>query len=94
MPKETDFDEKLERLNDIHPNVKITIETEEEGKRAFLDTCIVKTYFGFRFKVTRKKAINRENYVHFYSAHSDRINTGIVIGFFFLEHLDSATKNA
>ena len=60
---------------------KFTIETEEKGKLAFLDTCVVTTDMGFRFKVYRKPT-NRENYVHFYLAHSDRIKTSIVIGFF------------
>ena len=34
-----------------------------------------------KFRVYRKPT-NRENYVHFFSGHSDRVKRGIVIGFF------------
>ena len=81
VPKEMDLDRKLEQLNDVQRKVKFTIEVEKEGQIAFLDTCIVKTSTGFKFKVYRKPS-NKEDYVHFYSAHSDRVKCGIVIGFF------------
>ena len=81
MPKETDLSAKLKRLNDVHPNVKFTIEEEKDGKLAFLDTCIMKADTSFKFRVHRKPT-NKEDYVHFYSAHSDRVKSGIVIGFF------------
>ena len=35
----------------------------------------------FKFKVYRKPT-NKEDYVHFYSSHSERVKSGIVIGFF------------
>ena len=56
------------------------LEVEKEGMIAFLDACIVKTSSGFKFKV-HGKPTNKEDYIHFYSAHSDRIKSGIVIGF-------------
>ena len=81
VPKGTNLNRKLEDLNEVHENVKFTIELEEERKLAFLDTCIIRTNTCFKFKVHRKPT-NREDYVHFYSAHSERVKSGIVIGFF------------
>ena len=34
-----------------------------------------------KYKVYRKKT-NREDYIHYFSAHSDRVKSGVVIGFF------------
>ena len=81
VPKDKNLERTLEQLNDVHQRIKFTLEVEKEGMIAFLDTCIVKTSSGFKFKVHRKPT-NKEDYVHFYSAHSDRIKSGIVIGFF------------
>ena len=53
----------------------------KERKLTFLDTCIIRTNTCFKLKVHRKST-NREDYVHFYSAHSERVKSGIVIGFF------------
>ena len=61
--------------------MRFKIELEEERKLAFLDTCIIRTNTCFKFKVHRKPT-NRGDYVHFYSAHSERVKIGIVIGFF------------
>ena len=41
----------------------------------------MRTETGFKFKVFRKPT-NKEDCVHFYSAHSERVKSGIVIGFF------------
>ena len=32
---------KLEEINNLHPNLKFTIETEQEGKLPFKDMCII-----------------------------------------------------
>ena len=45
-----------------------------------------------KFSVYRK-ATNKEYYINFFSAHSERVKSGIVICFFFLEHLESAANN-
>jgi len=81
IPKDTDLDEKLTMLNAVNENVQFTIETERNDTIPFLDTCIVKAENRLKFKVYRKPT-NKEDYVHFYSAHSDRVKSGIIIGFF------------
>ena len=99
MLKVTDLEYKLKQLNDIHEKVQFTKEVEKEEMMPFLDTSIVRTKEKFKFKVYRKPT-NKEDYVHFYSAHSDRVKSGIVIGFFLRafricdeEYLDDEIKH-
>ena len=81
VPKDHDLDETLALLNAVNPKVQFTLEKESNGSLAFLDTSIVRTDNIFKFKVFRKPT-NKEDYVHFYSAHAERVKSGIVIGFF------------
>ena len=46
-----------------------------------MDTRIIRTESRFKFKVHRKPT-NKEDYIHFYSGHNERVKSGIVIGFF------------
>ena len=34
---------KLEKINNLHPNLKFTIETEQDGRHPFLDLCLIHT---------------------------------------------------
>ena len=81
MPKDLDIEETLTSLNAVNPKIQFTAELERENQLAFLDTCIMRTKNSLKFKVFRKPT-NKEDYVHFYSAHADRVKSGIVIGFF------------
>ena len=81
VPENMDINERLSHLNAVNSNIQFTVEMERDGELAFLDTCIVRTDGGFKFKVHRKPS-NKEDYVHFYSAHGERVKSGIVIGFF------------
>ena len=47
----------------------------------FLDTTIILEGDVARFRVFRKPT-NKENYIHYYSAHNMRTKSGIIIGFF------------
>ena len=80
-PEETDLDEKLARLNEIDMNIQFTIEVENERKLPFLDMLIIRSEDKLKFKVYRKQT-NKEDLIHFYSAHSDRMKSGIIIGFY------------
>ena len=81
VPKDTNLEDMLSKLNDVNEKIQFTIEKERNDQMPFLDTCIIKTESGFKFKVHRKPT-NKEDYVHFYSGHSERVKSGIVIGFF------------
>ena len=81
VPKDLDIEQTLTSLNAVNPKIQFTAELEHENQIAFLDTCIMRTENSLKFKVFRKPT-NKEDYVHFYSAHADRVKSGIVIGFF------------
>jgi hypothetical protein len=53
----------------------------EDGTMPFLDVLLIKTEDNLKYKVYRKPT-NKNDFVHFYSAHDSRTKTGIIIGFF------------
>ena len=81
VPEEVDLDEKLRQLNEVEDDIQFTLENEEHGTLPFLDVLIIKSGNDVKYKVHRKKT-NQEDYIHFLSAHSDRIKSGVVIVFF------------
>ena len=80
VPRNMNLDEKLDQLNSVDSKIQFTLEKENRGTIASLDTEIVRGD-QVRFKVYRKPT-NKECYVHYYSGHSDRVKRGVVIGFF------------
>ena len=60
---------------------KSTLEEQKDKMLNFLDTTIIIEDESVRFRVYRKPT-NKEDYIHFYSSHSMRTKSGIVIGFF------------
>lgn len=81
VPEETNLEDKLKKLNEVEEKIQFTLETEIEGKLPFLDVLIIRKQDMARFKVYRKKT-NREDYIHYFSAHNDRVKSGVIIGFF------------
>lgn len=81
VPEDTDLNEKLQQLNAVEKSIQFTLENENHGTLPFLDVMIIRCENAVKFKVYRK-GTNREDYIHYFSAHSDRIKSGIVIGFF------------
>ena len=81
VPKNANIDNKLRMLNTVNDNIQFTVEHEEECKLAFLDTLIHRGERDVKFSVFRKPT-NRDDFIHYYSAHNNRIKTGVVIGFF------------
>ncbi|XP_076029151.1 uncharacterized protein LOC143017999, partial [Oratosquilla oratoria] len=77
-PRETNLNEKLNRLNGIEQDIQFTMEHEENSRLAFLDTVVWRKGNKTAFSVYRKST-NKDDIVHFYSAHNDRIKSGIVI---------------
>ena len=80
-PKTTDLNAKLHELNAVEPHIQFTLKTEKHGSIPFLDCEIVRDGSQAKFKVYRKPT-NREDYVHFFSSHNDRVKSGIVLVFF------------
>ena len=80
-PQNLNLPDKLEKLNEVHENIKFTLEEEENQRLNFLDVTIIRGDNGVKFKVYRKPT-NKEDYIHFYSSHSIRTKSGVAIGFF------------
>lgn len=81
VPKETNLENKLRMLNNVHSDIQFTLEEEIDNKLPFLDTVIWRFDQGAKFSVYRKPT-NRDDFIHYLSAHSKRTKSGVVIGFF------------
>ncbi|XP_076048770.1 uncharacterized protein LOC143029749 [Oratosquilla oratoria] len=60
--------------------IQFTVE-EINGQLPFLDTVIIRSGNSGKFIVYRKPT-NKDDYIHFFSAHDDRTKSGVVIGFY------------
>ena len=81
LHNDTNIDELLLKLNDVHSRIQFTVETEENQALPFLDTVIMRSDDSVKFKVYRKPT-NKDDYIHYLSAHDEKTKTGVVIGFF------------
>ncbi|XP_076038518.1 uncharacterized protein LOC143023787 [Oratosquilla oratoria] len=79
--KTTDIHDLQRKLNDIDDKIQFTVEEEINGQLPFLDTVIIRSGNSAKFKVYRKPT-NKGDYIHFFSAHDDRIKSGVVIRFY------------
>lgn len=80
--KGTNLQSKRRRFNEVNEKIQFTNEEEtESGILPFLDTKIYRTDARPRFSVHRKPT-NKDDFIHFLSAHSERTKRGVVIGCF------------
>ena len=79
--KNQDLSSILRKINDVHPKIQFTCEEEQERKLAFLDTLIWNRGTRMMFSVYRKPT-NKNDFIHYYSSHSQRTKTGAILGFF------------
>ena len=80
VPNKTNIENKLRMLNNVQSDIQFTVEEERDHMLPFLDTVIRKTGQGEKFSVYRKPT-NKDDFIHFLSAHSSRVKSGVVIGF-------------
>ena len=70
------------RLNAIHPCIQFTYDEEQDGKLPVLDVMIKRNEnHEPRFAVYRKPT-HKDDYIHYLSAHSERVKSGVIIGLF------------
>ena len=81
LPRRMNTEKLLESLNKVEPNINFTIEEEIDNQLPFLDTVIIRTDSGPLFKVYRKPT-NKEDLIHYLSAHNLRVKSGMAIGLF------------
>ena len=80
LPKNTNIDNKLRRLNDVNSDIQFAVEIEEENQIPFLDTLLHRRDDDVRFSVYRKPT-NRHDFIHYFSAHNEKTKRGVVTGF-------------
>ena len=85
LPQDCDTEAVLQSLNAIHPSIKFTMEKENNGRIPFLDTLVERKGAGLEFRVYRKPT-NKDDFIHFYSAHPHNIKTQCVLGFLLRAH--------
>ena len=81
VPIETNLTSLLQELNGVDPMIQFTVEEENSGQIPFLDTLVITTGTRLKFTVYRKST-NKNDIIHYFSAHSKRVKSGVVIGFF------------
>ena len=77
----TNTENLKDRLNQVNQNIQFTVEEEINGELPFLDTLIIRSGNGAKYRVYRKPT-NKNDFIHFLSAHDDETKRGVVIGFF------------
>ncbi|XP_069992353.1 uncharacterized protein [Penaeus vannamei] len=80
VPTRTNLPDLLDRLSAVHPSIQFTTEEGNE-QLPFLDTMIHGRPDGSVFSVYRKPT-NKDETIHYFSAHSKKTKEGVVIGFF------------
>ena len=81
LHKDTDLDILLDRMNNVHDKIQFTIEKESNNSLPFLDTVVIRAANDVKFKVYRKPT-NKDDFIHYRSAHDERTKSGVVIGFY------------
>jgi hypothetical protein len=71
----------MDRLNNIHENIKFTLEVEDVKEKSinFLDLKIYRRNGGWKFNVYRKQTHNNK-YIHWLSFHDKNVKKGVLYG--------------
>ena len=80
-PRRTKIPELVSKLNSIEKSIQFTHELEKDSTLPFLDVLIHREDTSLLFSVYRKPTYKNDN-IHFFSHHSQRIKSGIIIGAF------------
>ena len=97
-PRRTKIDELVNKLNNVEPSIKFTYELENNNNLPFLDTLLHRENDKIQRSVYRKPTY-KNDIIHFYSHHTEKIKSGIIIGFYLRalricspEYLDNEMK--
>lgn len=69
------------KLSSVYEKILFTAEEEEDLKLLFLDILNHRSTDGLHFSVYRKPD-NKDDYINYCSAHSNKTKLGVVIGFY------------
>ena len=97
-PRHVNLENLVARLNDIEPSINFTYECESNATLAYLDVLLHRTGNTLQRSVFRKPT-NKNDHIHFYSHHTTKIKSGLIIGFYLRalrictpQHLDNEEK--
>ena len=80
-PGNKNLDNILLLLNNLVPSIKFTIEIEQNFSLPFLDVIVHRQSNNFKFSIYRKPT-NVCSYVHYYSAHHDKVKRSVFSSMF------------
>ena len=80
-PGNEDVNNFFDRLNQLVPSIKFTMEMEKDGCLPFLDVFIRRKSNVFKYSVYRKPT-NISSYVHFYSGQNKKVKTSVFTSMF------------
>lgn len=80
-PENKNLDNFLILLNNLVPSIKFTIEIEQNFSLPFLDVIVHRQSNNFKFSIYRKPT-NVCSYVHYYSAHHDKVKRSVFSSMF------------
>ena len=69
------------KLNNIQLTINLTYEFKKDNSLPFLDILLINKNDKLEFKV-HHKTNNRNNYIHYFSNHNNKIRRGVLIDFF------------
>ena len=75
------IEEITEKLNNVELSINLTHEKESNNTIPFLDILIIKSHNNLTSKVYHKPT-NKNNYIHLYSHHNNKIKTSLIITFY------------
>ena len=81
IPETTNVSQIPSDLNCIERSIQFTVEEEQGSKLPFLDVLIHRHSERLKYALYRNPT-NKEDLIHYLSAHSDRVKSAIVIGFY------------
>ena len=82
LPEYLNTNEFLAKLNDFNPNIKFTVEVENNGQLPFLDVLLLRNSSNYLdFKVYRKPT-HSNSYIHAFSKHDPKIKSSTISNIF------------
>ncbi|XP_067682687.1 uncharacterized protein [Haliotis asinina] len=78
LQPEQDPIQLLAHLNEIHPRIKFTTETEHNNQLPFLDVLVSRTSCNQLQTSVYRKPTHTDQYIHFKSNHPPKVKTGVI----------------
>ena len=81
LPQNIKIEHIADKLNTVEPSINFTYEKEYNNTIPFLDILLIRSQNNLTFQVYRKPT-NKNDYIHFYSHHNNKVKSGLIIVFY------------